>query len=75
MINIKLLYNVNQATEQDAWDRDFHCQVQFTLEVKVYKVDLEMQTCRITLALAYILYHLSAAWLQLQIEGRSLRGK
>ena len=31
------------------------------------------QTCGMTLASAYVLHHLSAAWLQLQIMGRSLR--
>jgi len=30
-------------------------------------------TCRTTLALAYVLHHLSAAWLQLQMMGRNLR--
>ena len=31
------------------------------------------QTCGTTLASAYVLCHLSAMWLQLQIMGRSLR--
>ena len=31
------------------------------------------QTCGMTLASAYVLHHLSAVWLQLQIMGRSLR--
>ena len=31
-------------------------------------------TCGTTLALAYVLYHLSAAWLQLQMKERSLSG-
>ena len=29
------------------------------------------QTCGLTLALAYVLHHLFAAWLQLQMMGRS----
>jgi len=32
-------------------------------------------TCGMTLALAYVLYHLSAMWLQLQMIRRSLRWK
>ena len=30
----------------------------------------DVQTCGMTLALAYVLYHLSATWSQLQIRGR-----
>jgi len=33
------------------------------------------QTCGMTLASAYVLYHLSAAWSQLQMMGTSLRWK
>ena len=33
----------------------------------------DMWTCGMTLALAYMLHHLSAVWLQLQIRERSLR--
>jgi len=33
----------------------------------------DVQTCGMTLALAYVLPHLSATWLQLQIIGRGLR--
>jgi len=33
----------------------------------------DIWTCRMTLASAYMLYHLSAVWLQLQMIGRSLR--
>jgi len=33
----------------------------------------DVQTYRITLASAYVLYHLSTIWLQLQIRGRSSR--
>jgi len=33
------------------------------------------QTCGTTLASAYVLHHLSAAWSQLQIKGRSPRWK
>ena len=33
------------------------------------------QTCGMTLASAYVLHHLSAAWSQLQMMGRSLRWK
>ena len=49
-------------------------QVQFTPGMKVCENGLrDMHTCGTTLALAYVLYHLSAAWLQFQIIGRSLR--
>ena len=30
--------------------------------VKVYRIGLEIQTCEMTLALAYVLYCLSAIW-------------
>jgi len=33
----------------------------------------DMQTCRIILALAYVLHCLSAMWLQFLMEGRSLK--
>ena len=33
----------------------------------------DMQTCRMTLALAYVLCHLFVAWLQFPMEGRSLK--
>ena len=33
----------------------------------------DVWTCRTTLASAYVLHHLSAMWLQLQMIGRSLR--
>ena len=33
----------------------------------------DKQTCGMTLASAYVLHHLSAAWLQLQMMGRSSR--
>ena len=33
----------------------------------------DVWTCRMTLASAYMLYYLSAVWLQLQMIGRSLR--
>jgi len=33
----------------------------------------DIQTCEMTLASAYVLHHLSTAWLQLQIIRRSLR--
>ena len=33
----------------------------------------DVWTCGTTLALAYMLYHLSATWSQLQILGRNLR--
>jgi len=33
----------------------------------------DVQTCRTTLSSAYVLYHLSATWSQLQIRERSLR--
>ena len=33
------------------------------------------RTCETTLALAYVLHHLSAAWSQLQMMGRSPRWK
>jgi len=39
----------------------------------VYTRLRDAQTCETTLALAYILHHLSAIWSQLQIEERSLR--
>jgi len=35
----------------------------------------DIQTCRTTLALAYILYYLTATWSQLQMKGRSPRGE
>ena len=35
----------------------------------------DVQTCGMTLALAYVLYHLSAMSLQLQKIGRSLKGE
>jgi len=34
-----------------------------------------MQTCRTTLASAYVLHCLSAAWLQLQMIERNLKGE
>jgi len=33
----------------------------------------DMQTCKMILALAYILHCLSVAWLQFLMEGRSLK--
>jgi len=30
----------------------------------------DMQTCEMTLASAYVLYHLSVVWLQFPMEGR-----
>ena len=46
----------------------------FILGVKVCKNRLgDVQTCRITLALAYVLHCLSAAWSQFQIIRKSLR--
>jgi len=35
----------------------------------------DVQTCRMALASAYVLHHLSATWLQLQMEERSPRGE
>jgi len=35
----------------------------------------DVQTCEMTLALAYVLHYLSAVWLQLQMIGGSLKGE